>query len=125
MDILEGLQSYANKFRLLKPFALIILVVSLAAAVIIIIKSHSHQDDLFLIPSLLGLVWALNCLGLLYTFPEIPRKSKKEDRFLLKLKLKLKRLWYWILGLLFIFTSIALLIISIRLMGIWFRDYIG
>ena len=74
---------------------------------------------------MLGFVWALNCLGLLYTFPEIPRKSKKEDRFFLKLKLKLKRLWYWILGLLFIFTSIALLIISIRLMGIWFRDYIG
>jgi hypothetical protein len=97
----------------------------LVMGVAIALNSSSHKDDLFLIPSIVGLLWSLTTYALLSSFHHISRAPNKNDRFFLRIKLRLKRIWYWALGVLFLGATATAMVVSVRLINIWYKDFIG
>jgi hypothetical protein len=109
----------------LKPAFMVMFIVFLAIGAFIVFSSNSHEEDLLLIPSVVGSLWSLSAYALLSTFHRIPRVPNENDRFLLKIKLRLKRFGYWVTGVLFLVGTAATVAVTVRLINIWYSDYIG
>ena len=100
-------------------------LVFLAITAVMIFNSSFRGDNSFLVPSIVGMLWSLSVYALLSTFYHVPRAPNDNDRLLLRITLWIKRLWYWLLGILFVGTTAASVIVSFRLMKIWYQEYIG
>lgn len=97
----------------------------LTIVVVMVFKLPTHEDNLLLAPSIVGMLWSLSAYALLSTFYHIPRAPNAGDRLLLRLTLWIKRFWYWLLGILFVGTTAASVLVSFRLIKIWYQEYIG
>jgi hypothetical protein len=57
------------------------------------------------------------------TFREVPPKAEKSWRLVSRIKRAVTRGWYWILGMVFLLSTTAVIFVSYRLIAIWFKDY--
>ncbi len=117
------IEKYADKLLPFKPFILLIILLSFISVITIVVTSDSHQEDVFLIPSILLLIWSLVFFNLINLFANAPRKPTKNDAFFLKIKIRLKRAWYHFLSLIFILISITAIFFTMKLLGVWFLRY--
>lgn len=102
---------------------MVLAVACFACTVFIIFTSSSHEGDKYLFPSILGFLWALSVYGFIETFKYVPEHSGNEPGLLKRTKRKLSRLWYWMIGLVFFGTSIAVIVLSLRTLTVWFGEY--
>jgi len=123
--MLELLHGLAIRLRRLRPVAMAFFLVFLTVAVVMVFNSPSHEDNLLLVPAIVGSLWSLSAYALLSTFYHIPRVPNGNDRLFLRITLRLKRFWYWLLGILFVSTTAASVLVSVRLIKIWYQEYIG
>ncbi len=72
---------------------------------------------------MLGFLWAITAIAFIHSFLQVPAKAAATDRLLARWRRALSRFWQWVIGLLFLGVSLALLIFSIRLIRIWYKDY--
>jgi hypothetical protein len=93
------------------------------ALLYIVITSNTHRGDLFLVPAIIGLLWSLSGYAFILNFRSVPCWSEEARGLFKRLKLRLLRFWYWLLASLFLATTLALLLISIRLIRVWMQDY--
>lgn len=91
--------------------------------VVIILTSKSHEGDRFLIPSVVGLLWAMTTYAFLVTFRSVPEKASKTWRLVSRLKRNISRGWYWFISAVFVGTTVGAIFITIRMASIWLRDY--
>lgn len=121
--MIEKLNKLAIFISPLKWPALIISIALLVVAVTIAVSSSSRDEDILLIPSIVGFVWFLCIYVLISNFQNIPRKIEPEDGWLARIKVRLYRFWFLVLGLLFILTTGLVLFISYRLIMDWLSRY--
>jgi uncharacterized membrane protein len=121
--LIDTLQKFATRMQ---PIRLPLLLLSgffLVVLLYLIVTSTTHSGDLFLVPAIIGLLWSLSGYAFILNFRSVPRWSEGARGFFKRLKLRLLRFWYWLLAALFLGTTLALLLISLRLIRVWMQDY--
>ncbi len=88
-----------------------------------VIFRNAGEADVYLIPSILGTLWSLLLISVIYTFPNVPEIPSSDDKFFTRVRIRLKRGMYYILGLLFLVLSIAIILLSLKMFGIWRESY--
>ena len=109
------------RFLRLPLIALGLLCLSVAACVLFV----SNSSEQYLIPSCVGVLWAMSTYFFIETFRSAPDRGDETLSFFGRLKRKLHRAWYWIIALVFLSTTIAAIFVTNKLISIWFRDFGG
>jgi len=121
--MIDVFKKLAIKFKGLKLVINLLFVSSLSVFLFITFTDYSiASDDTYLIPSLSLVIWSLLAYSFLYTFPFVPGNPGKEVNFLKRIKIKLLRAYYYVILLIALIASIAVLIMSVRIIGIWLRS---
>lgn len=117
--MIERLQRIATilaRFRLpifvLAGFSLLVLVLS-------VFDNPLLDNDTLLMPAILGFCWALMLYSTGELFQEIPSKAGIEATFRKRMAVRVRRGILWVLGILTLASSAALLILSYQLMRVW------
>lgn len=120
--MLETLTSLSFKLRWLKPCVIIIGLVCLSIFGSSIFDIGFFKEEVYLIPSVAGFFWSVLLFFLLHNFTNIPGKSDKKIAFFKRIKYWFLRLGYRVLATVFLLMTIAGLILSFRLMRVWFAN---
>jgi Mn2+/Fe2+ NRAMP family transporter len=123
--MIDKLQGFAQTIQILRLPSIAVGLISLASMVVIMFISKSPESDRFLIPSIVGLLWAISTYSFIVTFRSVPEKSNISLKFFSKLKRNINRGWYWFIGIVFLGTTVAVMFVTYRLVSIWLRDYGG
>ena len=123
--MINKLQRIAQAIQILRLPSISVGLISLASIVVIIFISESHEGDRFIIPSLVGLLWAMSTYSFIVTFRSVPEKASKKMRFFRKLKHNINRGWYWFISVVFLGATVAVILVTYRMVSIWLRDYNG
>ena len=121
--MLEALTKLANAIRFLRLPSIIISTVALVSALAMIF--NPELDDLYLIPSVIALLWAMSCYFFIVTFCSIPKKPDDSLPLFARLKQKAGRGWYWLIGVLFTVTTLSAMAVTYRMVYVWLKDYAG
>jgi hypothetical protein len=123
--MIDKLQGIAQAIQILRLQSIAVGLISLASMVVIMFISKSPESDRFLIPSIVGLLWAISTYSFIVTFRSVPEKANKSLKFFSKLKRNINRGWYLFIGVVFFGTTIVVMFVTYRLVSIWLRDYGG
>ena len=121
--MIDRLRNFSRAIGGLAIPSLVLAAACLAYAVFIVFTSSSHEGDKYLFPSILGFTWALSVYGFIETFKHVPEHLEGKPGLLKRTKRKLLRLWYWVIGLVFCGTSIAIIVLTFRTLPVWFGEY--
>ena len=123
--MINKLQGIAQAIQILRLPSIAVGLISLALMVVIMFTSKSPESYRFLIPSVVGLLWAISTYSFIVTFRSVPEKANKSSKFFSKLKRNINRGWYWFIGVVFLGTTVAVMFVTYRMVSIWLRDYGG
>ncbi len=121
--LIDTLRKIAVRIQSLRLPFLLLSLVCLIALVYIVLTSTTHVGDRFLIPSLITLLWSLSGYAFILNFRSVPESDMARKGFFKRLVRRLHRFWYWLLALLFFSTSLALFLISFRLLRLWLQGW--
>ncbi|MCP3871137.1 MAG: hypothetical protein GY703_24160 [Gammaproteobacteria bacterium] len=119
--MIERLNFIARKISFLHIPAAILCLVSFIAMMGIIFSPKTLSGDRFLIPAYLVLLWSLSTYSFVTAFLSIPGKSVGSPGFIKRLKHGFLRVWYGLVGILFLCATAAVLLLSVRMMLLWSR----
>ena len=123
--MIDRMRKAARAMRILALPSLALAVLCLCVAVYVVFSSTSAQGDRYLFPAIVGLLWSLSSYGFIETFRHVPDRLDGRARLHLRLKRGLARLWYWMIGLVFIGTTATVAILTLRIFTVWVRDHVG
>lgn len=123
--MIDKFQRIARSMQALQLPLLLVGSVCLVAAIMIVLGAGSVATERFLMPSLVGFIWAATTYSFIVTFRTIPEKADQAQNFSGKLKRRISRGWYWFIAVVFIGTTVAAVIFTSRLISIWVNEYTG
>lgn len=123
--MIDKLQRIAQSMQFLRIPTIAVGLVCLASIVVIAFTSMSHEGDRFLIPSFIGLLWALSTYSFIVTFRSVPEKADKALSFFSKLKRNIYRGWYWFISVVLLGTTVVGISVIFRMFSIWLKAYGG
>jgi hypothetical protein len=121
--MIEKLHRIATAIQILRLPLIGLGLFSLSSSVLIVLVSTTPAGDRWLMPSLVVLLWAISTYAFIATFRTIPAKANNHLRFFSKLKQHMLRGWYWCISLLFLATTGVVILITMRMVSIWLREY--
>jgi len=121
--VLEVLSSISKKLVWTKPITLTITLIFMIMLLSSIFNVGYFKDDIYLIPSLVGALWAGLLFNLVHVFPHLPQKPNKDIALLSRLKLRLIRFIFSFLALGFLVLTVVVVMLSFKLLGIWRADF--
>ena len=96
---------FSKKVVWLRPLFFITTVVTHIVFGYVVLIEEGADKDVYIIPSIVGVLWSLVCSILLSVFPYVPPKPDKQKRFLKRLKIRFARGGYNIGSLMFFVLS--------------------
>jgi hypothetical protein len=121
--MIDQLSAFSKKVVWLKPFFFIATAAAFIVFGYVVLIEEGADKDVYIIPSIVAVLWSLVCLLLLSFFPCVPPKPDKQERFLRRLKIRLARGGYHIGSLMFCVLSVSVLWLTLRLINVWRADY--
>jgi hypothetical protein len=121
--MIDRFTQIANVLRFLRLPSVVVGLVCLVAVITIVVGSNSHGDDLYLIPSVVGILWAIATYTFVVGFSAVPPRADSSWGLFRRLKRKIVRMGYWLMAVAFIGTSVGVVVVSYRLLAVWFRDF--
>ena len=89
--MIDKLQKISQAIQYLRLPAIAVGLFCLVSTIVIILNSNSHVGDRFLIPSFVGVVWAMSTYTFIVTFQSVPEKADNSLSVIGKLKCHLHR----------------------------------
>jgi hypothetical protein len=121
--MIDHLSAFSKKVVWLKP----LLFIATAAAFIVfgyvVLIEKGADKDVYIIPSVVVVLWSLVCSLLLSIFPYVPPKPDKQQRLFERLKIRLARGGYHIASWIFCALSVSFVWLTIRLLNVWRLDF--
>lgn len=101
---------------------LLLLLVAIGGAFIGwgLINPFSPQQEQFLLPCLVLVLWLLLAYIMTNVFSQIPEQVNKQQGLIKRIKLRIQRFFYWLLVIVFISLTLAVLVLTAKLGKIWF-----
>lgn len=121
--MIDFLASISRKLYWAKTAILILGICLTSLFTFVVVRTDLFDSDIYLIPSMLGSIWAWLFLFLISSFVKVPGTPSKEIGFFKRLKVKFKRVFYWLLCIVFAILSITVVVMSFRLIMIWQGKY--
>lgn len=94
-----------------------------AIIVVLLLASDSHQGDRFLMPSFVGLLWAISLFTFIEAFSAVPSRVDADLTLFGRFGRRMKRGWYWVLMVVFLGATAVALVLTSRLVSIWLSEY--
>ena len=124
-QMIDRLKKIASSLQFLRIPSIVLGLVSLVLMIAITVGSTTHEEDYYLIPSVVGLVWSMITYSFLVNFDSVPNKSDSSWKLFDRLKRNVVRAEYWFLGAVFILATLGAILVSYRMVIIWLRDFSG
>lgn len=122
MSLLNTIQCSAAALQWLKKPALVLALLFLLAISYIVFTSQSHEGDRYLVPCIIGLLWSLSAFAFITNFCSVPPPAEADAPFFSRIKQRLHRFWYGLLAFLFLAATVAVMVVSYRLLTVWLRS---
>lgn len=117
--MIDEFQRIAQSIRVLLLPLLLVGLVCLVTVIVIVMGAGPENFERFLTPSVLGFIWAATTCSFIVTFCEIPEKAGRSQGIVEKLRRSVRRGWYWVIALVFLGSTVAVVIFTGRLLSIW------
>ena len=121
--MIDHLSAFSKKAVWLRPFFLITAAAAIIVFGYVVLVEESAEKDVYLIPSIIAVLWSLVCWVLLSFFPHVPPRPDQHQRFSKRLKIRLARGFYHLGSWIFCALSAAIVWLTVRLLSVWFADY--
>ncbi|MBT8361853.1 MAG: hypothetical protein HKP41_07635 [Desulfobacterales bacterium] len=121
--MIDHFSALSKKLVWLKPLFFITTAAAFIVLGYVVFIEEGADKDVYIIPSIIGVLWSLVCSLLLSVFPYVPPKPDKQQRFLKRLKIRLARGGYYIGSLMFCVLSTSVVWLTIRLLNVWRADF--
>ena len=121
--MIDKLQRISQAIQFLRLPAIAVGFFCLATAILIVLDTNSNDGDDFLIPSFVGVLWAMSTYTFIVTFRSVPEKADNSLSMFGKLKCHLHRGWYWVISMVFLSTTVAAIYFTNSMISIWLRNY--
>lgn len=121
--MIDALKIVSKRFRWTKPLAFIIGVVFLSLFLASIFGLGGIEGDIYLIPSILGFIWSGLFYFMVSTFASVPQQPARDTQFIEKIKVRFKRGIYYVLSIIFVVLTVAMVSLSFKMAGIWRADF--
>ncbi len=79
--MIDHLSTFVKKFVWLKPLFFITTATAVIVFGYVVLIGNGADKDVYIIPSIVGVLWSLVCLLLLSVFPYVPPKPGKHQHF--------------------------------------------
>jgi len=121
--MIDHVSAVIKKIVWLKPIFFIGTAASLIVFGYVVLFGEGAGKDVYLIPSVVVLLWSLICSLLISVFPYVPRKPDRKQRFFERLKIRLARGGFHI-GLLIsgVLSAVAVWL-TVRMLRVWWTDF--
>lgn len=124
--MLDKLKKIAIKLQWLKPITLLMMLISFAmTGYVLLAQSGIAENDYYLIPSILSVLWSFSVYWCLYTFPNVPEKADKSLGFFKRFVIGCKRFSYYIVTLFASGLSLVIILFTVRALRVWSGDFSG
>ena len=121
--MIDRFRSIAVAGKRFKPFVIFVGMVAITIFGLEVLGIiGTPGEDVLLIPSIVLSLWAIVLWTMLQSFPGVPERLDKSARFFKRIKSKMVRLSYYLLVILFVATTVMLIWLSFRLLGIWYGE---
>ena len=121
--MLETLSAISTRLYWSKPFVVILGLICAGLFILSILDLGYVDSEILLIPSLLCGLWSSLYFILLTTFPSLPPSPGSDVKFFEKVKMQFFRGIYYLLGIIFIALTVAVILISFKLLNVWRAEY--
>ena len=123
--MIDHLSAISKKAAWFKPLCFIATGAAVIVFGYVVLIEESADKDVYLIPSVVVVLWSLVCSLLLSVFPYVPPKPDKQQRRLERLKTRLARGAFHIGSWVFFVLSVLAVWLSIRLLSVWRADFLA
>ena len=120
--MIERLHRIALFLSPMKWPAFALSICMLLIVLLIVLSPNSATEEIYLVPSIVGLLFFFTLFVLVANFDEVPRKIESGDRFLLRIKIRMYRFWFTVLGLLFSLAAVVEVILAFSLLRVWMDE---
>ncbi len=121
--MIDSFQKLAGRIRPLRFVAMGTGTILGLLAAALILFGDGRENDRYLIPCAVGVLWCLSAYAFVSTFESVPARAETIRGFWRRLGRRLHRGWYWLLAFVFMASSVAALLLTMRLVSVWFQDY--
>ncbi|MET0119153.1 MAG: hypothetical protein ABW090_17175 [Sedimenticola sp.] len=121
--MLEKLHRVARRLTPYQNVALGLAAASIIAVVVILLALEPAGSDYYLYPLIVLFLWFLSIYALIDCFKEIPGHPRAQKGFIRKAKAGISRSWSWLMGILFIASTLGVIALSWKLISLWIKDY--
>lgn len=121
--MIDHLSTFSKKIVWLLPLFLVATAFSFIVFGYVVFIEKGTNSEIYIIPSIIGLLWSLICSLLLSVFPYVPPKPDKHQRLFQRVKIHLIRGSYHLGALCLCTISVTLVLLTLRLFNVWRVDY--
>lgn len=121
--MIDRLSAFSKRVVWLKPLFFIATAAAFIVFGYVMLIEEGADKDVYIIPSIVVVLWSLVCSLLLSVFPYVPPKPVQQKRFFKRLKIRLARGGYHIGSWIFCLLSLSVVWLTIRLLSVWRADY--
>lgn len=122
--MLNTLNAIAIRLHRFKPFFWLLLVVSMIAFVVLIVTTDTSSDAYTLLAAMFGL-WAIGALMITSYFPVEITEFSIDDGFFTRQRKRASYGMAWLAGSIATITSVAIVIMTLKLIGVIVRELSG
>ena len=123
MNLLDKFHRFAHAIQILRIPSLVFALICFVSIAAIAFTSDSSEKDQFLLPSVVGLLWAISAYAFITTFRFVPEKSNKPWRIIARLKRNIHRTWYWLISIGFLGITAVTVFLTSRMAAIWLKEF--
>lgn len=121
--MIDRLGAFSKKIAWLKPLFFITTGAGLLVFIYVVFIAKGSTRDVWIIPSMVAVLWSLVCSLLLSIFPFVPPKPDEQQRLSQRLKIRLIRGGYHIGSWIFCALTASLVWLTVRLLSVWSADF--
>lgn len=117
--MIERLQRIATLLTRIRLPIFVLAGFSLLVLVLSVLDNPLLHNDTLLMPAIIGFCWALMLYSTAELFRHVPDSAAADEPLRTRMAVRARRGLLWILGVLTIASSLALLFLSYQLMRVW------
>ena len=121
--MIDRLSAFSKKVVRLKPLFLVATVAAVIVFGYVVLIEEGADKDVYIIPSIVVLLWSLVCTLVLSIFPYVPPKPDQQARLFRRLKIRLVRGGYHVGFWIFCLLSGAVVWLTIKMLSVWRADF--
>jgi hypothetical protein len=123
--MIDNLQRLAQRIQWLRLPSAVVGAAGLVVLAVAVFILEPDLGDRYIIPGFVGLFWGMSTYAFIVAFRSAPRKSSNTVGVFRKLAHRLHRCWYGFLSVVFLVATVAVIVVTVRMLSIWLSVYGG